>query len=128
MLYREVFHETFRVLDSDESDEDDDVALDVLRERALKSAREKLTPKKTTMKRKGKRGKGAYEQMYRKGSWKQLNNSREVIVKTGRRKASIGIQVNEFDFDNKQPAEMDLSSDEHSLVMITKLHLKLKFI
>ena len=128
MLYREVFHETFRVLDSDESDEDDDVALDVLRERALKSAREKLTPKKTTMKRKGKRGKGAYEQMYRKGSWKQLNNSREVIVKTGRRKASIGIQVNEFDFDNKQPAEMDLSSDEHSLVIITKLHLKLKFI
>ena len=128
MLYREVFHETFRVLDSDESDEDDDVALDVLRERALKSAREKLTPKKTTMKRKGKRGKGAYEQMYRKGSWKQLNNSREVIVKTGRRKASIGIQVNEFDFDNKQPAEMDLSSDEHSLVIITKLHLKLKFV
>ena len=112
---------SFRVLDSDESEEDDDVTLDVLRERALKSAREKLTPKKTAMKRRGKKGKGAYEQMYRKGGWKQLNNNREVTVKSGPRKASIGIQVNEFDFDNKQPAEMDLSSDEQSLVSFTNL-------
>ena len=113
---------TFRVLDSDESEEDDDVTLDVLRERALKSAREKLTPKKTSMgKRRGKKSKGAYEQMYRKGGWKQLNNNREVTVKSGPRKASIGIQVNEFDFDNIQPTEMELSSDEQSLVKITKL-------
>ena len=54
-----------RVLDSDDSDQDDDIALDVLRERALESARQKLKPKVQRLKRK-QRQKGTYEQMYRK--------------------------------------------------------------
>ena len=117
-----------RVLDSDDTDEEDDVALDVLRERALESARQKLKPKVQRLKRQNRtqqrsgsnssKASTTYEQMYRKGSWRGINNNNRTVSTKSKRTRTIETQWSESDFDLVQQTEMDVSSDDNQPKLI----------
>ena len=118
-----------RVLDSDDEDDiDDDVSLDILRERALESAsrrnsKSNLMPGRTQNRGRDRRLKtnSPYESMIRKadrGKWKTaISSSQSQSAKSSRkvRTRSISIQVCPDDFDRVSPTEMDISNSDNEL-------------
>ena len=129
-----------RVLDSDDEDDiDDDVSLDILRERALESAsrrnsKSNLMPGRTQNRGRDRRLKtnSPYESMIRKadrGKWKTAISSgqSQSTSKPSKkvRTRSISIQVCPDDFDRISPTEMDISNSDNEvrLVFIHSTHL-----